>query len=250
MKLYLAKKERKNMTENQLLLMFIVIAFVLTRGLPFVGKYLKGINTILSGIGKFFGTVNTMFHEDGHALMGLIAGKGVQRIKLFANTEGLAETLTSKGIMGWIPRILISIAGYPFSSGMALLFFYLLSLEKFTILFYGLAAVAIINLVLWVRNLYGVVWLIAFIGILGGVFYLNDPVIMQYTLMFIGSIMLVESVTSAWEILVLSIKTPKDAGDATSLKQSTAISARVWGVFFLAQALYLAYLTIDLVFIK
>ena len=67
-----------------------------------------------------------MFHEDGHALMGLIVGKGVNRIELYTNNEGVAVTATYAGSRGWLPRVIIALAGYPFSSAMAYLFFYLL----------------------------------------------------------------------------------------------------------------------------
>ena len=67
-------------------IMFLAVAFLIGR-IPVVGKYIK--------------SVNTMFHEDGHALFALIFGHGTNKIELFANTEGVAETLTTKGIRGW-----------------------------------------------------------------------------------------------------------------------------------------------------
>ena len=98
--------------------------------------------------------------------------------------------------------------------------------------FYGLGSVVVINLLLWVRNGYGIVWLFSIGLILGGIYYLQDPQLMRYSMMFVGALLLVESLFSAFIIFVLSIKYPNDAGDATSLKQLTHLSARFWGFYF------------------
>jgi hypothetical protein len=198
-------------------------------------------------IGKFFSNVNTMVHEDGHALMALIVGKGVNRIELYRNTEGVANTLSSPGIKGWLPRILISLAGYPTSSPFMWVYYYFLTQEKYEILFYSLGVLIVINLIFLVRNFYGIVWLVLLLCVLGGIYYLDDPLLMSYSMMFIGAILFVESIYSALEILILSFKTPNDAGDATSLKRSTMVSSRVWGGIFLAQALFFGYLVIGMI---
>jgi len=67
-------------------------------------------------------------------------------------------------------------------------------------------------------------------------------------MMFVGALLLVESLFSAFIIFVLSIKYPNDAGDATSLKQLTHLSARFWGFLFFAQAVYVAYLIFQLIY--
>ncbi|WP_253880702.1 M50 family metallopeptidase [Priestia megaterium] len=85
------------MEQSTTLFLFILLAFVLTRGIPFIGSLAPSINTLLRHIGRYFSNLNTMFHEDGHALMGLIVGKGVNRIELYTNNEGVAVTATYAG---------------------------------------------------------------------------------------------------------------------------------------------------------
>lgn len=236
------------MEQSTTLFLFILLAFVLTRGIPFIGSFAPSINQLLRHIGRYFSNLNTMFHEDGHALMGLIVGKGVNRIELYTNNEGVAVTATYAGSRGWLPRVIIALAGYPFSSAMAYLFFYLLVHHHYDWLFYGLGSVVVINLLLWVRNGYGIVWLFSIGLILGGIYYLQDPQLVRYSMMFVGALLLVESLFSAFIIFVLSIKYPNDAGDATSLKQLTHLSARFWGFLFFAQAVYVAYLIFQLIY--
>lgn len=125
------------MEQSTTLFLFILLAFVLTRGIPFIGSFAPSINTLLRHIGRYFSNLNTMFHEDGHALMGLIVGKGVNRIELYTNNEGVAVTATYAGSRGWLPRVIIALAGYPFSSAMAYLFFYLLVHNHYDWLFTG-----------------------------------------------------------------------------------------------------------------
>lgn len=216
----------------KMFVLFLAIGLIVTR-VPVIGKY--------------FRSVNTMFHEDGHAIFSLIFGKGTDRIELFANTEGVAQTYTNKGILGWIPRILISIAGYPFASFIAFVFYYFLVKEQYDVLLYGLFVTIVLNLILWVRNSYGIIWLVTFGGILGYLYYLGNGDYIAYFMLFIGSILLVESVYSSLIILILSIKQPDDAGDSTSLRKSTMISSRFWGLLFFVQSLYFGYEIIKLV---
>ncbi|TYR79309.1 M50 family metallopeptidase [Priestia megaterium] len=234
------------MEQHTTLFLFILLAFMLTRGIPFAGSYARSFNQILMHIGRYFSNLNTLLHEDGHALMGLIFGKGVKRIELYTNTEGVAVTSTYAGARGWLPRVIIALAGYPFSSLMTYVFFYFLAGQKYEWLFYGLGAVITFNLFFLVRNRYGVFWLLSIAAILGGIHYADNPQLISYSMMFIGSILLVESVSSSFVIFMLSIKQPDDAGDATSLKRLTLISSRIWGLLFLTQALYITYLIFKL----
>lgn len=210
---------------------FLAIALIVTR-VPVMGKY--------------FRSVNTMLHENGHGFVSLLTGGTIEKIDLFASTEGVATT----GSRWWLGRVLTSLAGYPFASFMAYVFYLFFLNEQFTILFYGLATIVVLNLILWVRNIYGIVWLISFAVILGGLYYLDNPTYIEYSLLFIGAILLVDSIASSIVIFVMSIKTPNDAGDTTNLRKSTMISARVWGLLFLVQSLYFGYLIIDMTLMK
>jgi hypothetical protein len=191
-------------------------------------------------IGKFFRSTNTLIHESGHALVTLFTSGNVVSIDLNSDTSGAATTESRY----WLFKILIALAGYVFSSATAFLLFYLISKAKYTWVFYTFCAFALVNLIFWVRNAYGIFWLLIFSGILVWVLYYNIPNYMYATSVFFSALVLFESVFSAATVCWISMNEPSNSGDATLLRDFTYIPAPIWGMFFLAQAVYFAYLTI------
>lgn len=193
-------------------------------------------------IGKFFRSTNTLIHESGHAIITLLTSGNVVSIDLNSNTSGSATTQSKY----WLFKIAIALAGYFFSSATAFLLFYLISKAKYTWVFYIFCAFAIVNLLFWVRNAYGIFWLLLFSGILALVYYYRIPEYMFATSVFFSGIVLFESIFSAATVCWISMNEPSNAGDASLLKEFTFIPAPIWGMLFLAQALYFGYLTIQL----
>ena len=184
-------------------------------------------------VGKFFKVLNTMLHESGHALMSLLFSGRVVSISLFTNTAGVAVTQSQS----WIGRVFVSIAGYPFSSCIAYLLFTWYLHGKWQWVLYLFIGFCVVNLLLWVRNLYGVIWLIGFLSVLS-LFLFVDFTWKSYGILFLIFIVYAESVTTSWTILRLSFRTPKEAGDASNLARATKIPSIVWGTFFFLQSLY------------
>lgn len=196
-----------------------------------------GVSAILLRIpvlGTYIAVVDTLIHEIGHALMSLVTGGKVTKIELFASTEGTAWTNSPT----WVGRILTSAAGYPFASGMSFVFLYLIKQEDYTLMIIVLLAFLLLGFIFWlrnigfliIRNLYGIFWLLTFSGLFGGLLYVNNPVLTQHVLLFLTAILFVQSIISAFVIMKLSFKKPKDAGDATNLGRSIIIiPTQVWG---------------------
>ncbi|HEY2421185.1 MAG TPA: M50 family metallopeptidase, partial [Neobacillus sp.] len=164
--------------------LFLMLAFLLIK-IPFIGNYV--------------GIINTLIHESGHALVALFGGH-VETISLFMNSEGV--TMSSQST--WVGSFFTSLAGYMFSSFMAFLSFWLICKKKETILIDILLGFIALNLIFWVRNPYGLFWLASFgIGFLfllikGSQYFRNN------LLLLIASVILVDSVKSAYEILLIS----------------------------------------------
>ncbi|MGP4059685.1 M50 family metallopeptidase [Halobacillus litoralis] len=208
----------------------IVLALILTQ-LPVVGKY--------------FAILNTMIHESGHSLMALVTGGEVRRISLFPNTSGTAMT----GHTSWLSQVLTSMAGYIFASFFAFVFFFLIWRGQYKWMVYILLAFLAVNLFFWVRNVYGLFWIVTFGA--GFIWLLRSghETVVQYVLLFLASLVLVESVTSAFEIMWISFISPGQAGDAANLARATKfLPAPLWGLLFFAQALYFAWLAVRRVF--
>lgn len=194
--------------------------------------------TLIPVIGKYFSVLNTLFHEVGHALFALLFDGKVKSIVLFASTEGVATT-TSRF---WIARVVTSYAGYTFASFIAFLSFYFIQQDKPTFLLFGFMIAVFLSLVFWVRNWYGIVWCLSFLA-LCILLVIYGTTLLQHTItFFFSSILLTQSVSTAFTIFRLSIKKPKDAGDATNLAKHTFIPAPIWGTIFFLQSLYVAFL--------
>lgn len=185
-----------------------------------------------------------MVHESGHAIAALMASGQVYNVELFSDTSGTAVTKT-KGKFG---QFLVSFAGYPFGSAVAYLLFYLITIERTDYVLYVMACFALMNLMFYVRNTYGIFWIISFTALLFIVkFYAGD--FAQYIfVMFISGIMLFEAFYSSIELISIARKRAKSAGDAANLARQTGIPTMFWAFLFMAQSLVFIWLTAKLFF--
>ncbi|WP_035322499.1 M50 family metallopeptidase [Peribacillus kribbensis] len=202
-----------------ILAIYIIAAFILCR-IPWIGRYLSILNTLI--------------HECGHALCSLLFDGKVRSISLFSNGEGHILT----GSRSWFGMVITSIAGYPFSSIFALFCFLLIHWNHSEWIFYLIAGISILALVLWVRNLYGIVWCLSFIVLLGVIDYYGNGAWITGSSLLLASLLLIQSAESAFAIFLLSFKTPGEAGDASNLAQFTRIPAQIWGLVFLGIAIF------------
>lgn len=188
-------------------------------------------------VGNYFSVPNTMIHENFHILFArLSSGKGVS-ISLFSDTSGVALTQQRYRI----GKIITAYAGYTGSSFAAILLFYCLYSGYYREILYFFIALSVYNLLFWVRNLYGIAWLISFIALTVSTVWFNLDTIAIHISIFLSCIVLIEQFTSALIVLKASYKDRKDAGDCTSLAKSTFIPALFWGVVFFAQSSFAIY---------
>lgn len=182
-------------------------------------------------LGEFLRAFNTMIHESGHAFMTLLTSGKVDSIALFANTEGVTKSYTSS----WFGSVLISLSGYLFSSFTMFLMALMWKKERYKTIALLLGVLSLVNLVLWVRNLYGLIWVSIFTI---GIFYLiksKNKEIIAYVTLGLLVILLTDAFRASFDILQLSYKLPLEAGDATNLSKLTFIPALGWGLFFFIQ---------------
>jgi hypothetical protein len=198
--------------------LFIVIAFLLVQ-LPIVGDYVRVLNTVI--------------HESGHAVIALLGGH-IEKIALLSNSEGITYGQES----GKIEEIFCSMAGYICSSFMGFVSFWLIRKKKYTLLIDIILGILFLNLILWVRNPFGLIWIVSFAFGFLLLLIKGKQTIINHFLLLIASILLVDSIKSSFEIFVMSLIHPKFAGDAANLSMLTSfIPTQAWGVFFLVQAL-------------
>lgn len=191
-------------------------------------------------IGVAMRVVNTMLHEFSHALVAFLFSGKIQSVKLFSNTEG---EITISG-NNKIVQFLTALAGYPLSalSGMGILFLVMNDYQDVAL--WILTAFASVLLLLFVRNLYGVIWLIVFMGInLSALLFEIFPLMSLLGLIY-AFIILTEAVHSVISLLVLSIRNPKMAGDATVLSKLAFLPAVFWALCFVGLNGFIVYFVV------
>ena len=191
-------------------------------------------------IGKYFRCVNTMIHEGGHAFTTLLVSGEVIAVNLFADTSGNTITKAKSKFL----QFLIAISGYPSSALIGFIFLLLLSKGYHIYILLVLVSLTLLLMMLSIRNAYGMFWAGTFTLINLLLIYFNNPNWIFIAATFFSLIVLVDSVLSSFILLVISIKTPKKAGDASNLEKFTGIPAVVWSVLLLAFSGYMAYLSV------
>jgi hypothetical protein len=100
----------------------------------------------------------------------------------------------------------------------------------------------------YVRNLYGVFWLITFTALLFVTNFYAGEFLLYIVVSLLSGIMLFEALYSSIELVIIASKKSKLAGDAYSLERLTKIPAMIWALLFVLQSGYFIYLCVRLFF--
>lgn len=184
-------------------------------------------------IGQALRVLNTMVHESGHALAAIIMSGKVVKVELFANLSGTTHTVNS----GKLATIVVGLAGYFFASAFAWIASLLVfdSMGRWLIVL--LMAMAVINLVFYVRNGFGMLWLALFIAGCGLILSKGGYELLHFVAIVLMVLLLVDSVMSAIELMVITVKTPGKAGDASMLAKTTGIPPQLFALIFVGIAI-------------
>ncbi|NMO97154.1 M50 family metallopeptidase [Paenibacillus lemnae] len=207
-------------------ILYLVGAAILTRLIPF---------------SSWFRIMDTMIHELGHALATLLLSGRVLSIQLNPDHSGVTYSLVAPG---W-RSLIVSLAGYIPASLFSVLMFYGYARRKQAQGLIAIAVTALLMILLFVRNGYGIWWLSIFI-VITLVFYLLGGRIRNAYYLVLAFLCLEESVMGPVTLLVYGITRPARAGDAANLASQTPLPAAVWALVFLAFALWCAKLALQL----
>ena len=215
------------LTSNPTLVFYILLitAILLTR-IPVLGKY--------------FRSVNTLVHEAGHAFATLLLSGEVIAVNLFADTSGTTVTKAK----GKFPQALIALAGYPVSALTGWLCMFLLYKGHYLYILFILTSIALIIMILSLRNAYGLFWAGTFVVLNLLLIYFNNWPLIQIFAIFYSVIIFTDAIISSLVLFVLSIKQPKKAGDASNLQKITKIPAAVWAILLLVFTLFISWLSV------
>jgi len=113
-----------------------------------------------------FTILGTWFHEMSHGLMAIIMGGTFEKLEIFSDGSGVA-THSGELYLGGVGRALIAFAGPLGPTLFGFIFIVIAKNEKYTN--YGLwliTVIMIVSLILWVRNIFGLVVIGSFATIL------------------------------------------------------------------------------------
>ncbi|NGZ74913.1 M50 family metallopeptidase [Saccharibacillus alkalitolerans] len=200
--------------------LYLLAAAVLTRLIPF---------------SSLFRNLDTMIHEFGHAVVALATSGRVSQIDLNADHSGVTYVTTYST---W-SSIVVSLAGYMSASLFAVLMFYGYYKRQQKQGLILMTAVALIMLILYVHQGFGVVWLIGFIAVNAVMYFIWEPARNFYYLL-LCFLTLEESVISPLYLVWASVTSPRAAGDAALLARETFVPAIGWSILFVAFSLLCA----------
>jgi len=191
-------------------------------------------------LGKYFRSVNTLVHEAGHAFSTLLLSGEVIAVNLFADTSGTTVTKAK----GKVPQALIALAGYPVSALTGWLCLFLLNKGYHLYILFILTSIALIIMILSLRNAYGLFWAGTFVVLNLLLIYFNNRTLIYAFAAFYSVIIFTDAIISSFVLLVLSIRQPRKAGDATNLQKITKLPAAVWALLLLVFTLFISWLSV------
>jgi hypothetical protein len=186
---------------------------------------------------SFFRNLDTMIHEFGHAIMTLAFSGKVMYIELYSNHSGVTYS-TIANSWAVVP---VSLAGYMLASLFAWYLFSAYAKGRQKLGLQIITILAVLSLVLFVRNQFGITWLIGFIllnlfmMIVGKIAWIRN-----FYYLLLAFLCLEESVFGPFSLILYALSDPKKAGDATNLSQFTGIPSILWAALFTLFALWCA----------
>jgi len=204
----------------------ILLACLVVMYLPYIGKYIR--------------VLETMIHEGGHVLMGLIVGADIGKVNLFSDTSGETHIVGA----GKFKTALIAWVGYPFSSAFAYVGFWAINHDYQYIFVMVLCVVALLFLLFYIRNKYGIFWAITFIAANGYALFLQKIEIINIIAGIYADILFLSSLFSCIILFFLSFKTSNKAGDATLIYKSMRIPPQITALVLLLVCGWIAFMTV------
>ncbi|NOU70700.1 M50 family peptidase [Paenibacillus sp. LMG 31458] len=185
---------------------------------------------------SFFRNLDTMVHEFGHAVVTLALSGKVMYIELYQDHSGVTYSSITKQ---WA-IIPVAIAGYITASLFAWFLFSAYSKGKQRLGLQVMIVLSALSLILFVRNGFGIMFLVGFIALTIIVLALTPKWLRDFYYLLLAFLCLEESVFGPFSLVIYAWGNARQAGDATNLALNTGIPAIVWAILFTLFALWCA----------
>ena len=176
--------------------------------------------------------VVTIAHEGGHALVAVIAGRGLVGIRLHADTSGVT---TSTGRAGGLGLVLTFLAGYPAPAVLGLIGAVLVATERASASLW-LVVVLLVTTLVQVRNAYGVLSVLATGLVVGGVAWWGDAVLQGAFAAALSWFLLFGALRSVRELQRGRRRGMGEESDADALARLTGVPGGMWAAVFWSAA--------------
>ncbi|MNI04817.1 hypothetical protein D3C73_577530 [compost metagenome] len=157
-------------------------------------------------------------------------------IELYANHSGVTLSTITKS---W-SIIPIALSGYVTASLFALFLFFAYSKGRQRLGLQVTTLLAVLSLVLFVRNGFGIMWLLGFITLTVVMITLAPKWLKDFYYLLLAFICLEESVFGSISLVIYALQDPAQAGDATNLSLHTSIPSLIWALGFSLFSLWCA----------
>jgi peptidase M50B-like protein len=173
--------------------------------------------------------VVTIVHEGGHALIAVLAGRGLIGIRLHADTSGVT---TSTGHAGGLGLVLTFLGGYPAPAALGLVGAVLVATDRAAALW--LVVVLLVATLVQVRNAYGVLSVLATGAAVGAVAWWGDAVLQGAFAAALSWFLLFGAVRSVRELQRGRRRGVLLGGesDADALARLTGVPGGMWAALF------------------
>ncbi|RNE62306.1 M50 family peptidase [Cryobacterium tepidiphilum] len=178
---------------------------------------------------QYFGLFTTLVHELGHAFAAVLTGRVVHGIRIHRNHSGDALS-SGRGVFG---VVVSGVLGYPAPA--------IVGAAQLWAVFHGYTALALFAggvvlmvTLLVIRNLFGVVVVLASVAVSGLLWFYAMPEVQSYALLVLGLALLVGSVRGLVTVIGVHLR-HRDrlpSSDAYLLYRRTHVPSPVWLALF------------------
>ena len=196
------------------------------------------IATHIPYIRAYFSLCNTLLHE---VIMVILEGRRASKIYLPNDSSKVitnAENYSFK-------HSLITYAGYTGQSLVAIGLFYLVSNQNYYFIFYLFIALMVIAVLLWIRNVWGIIWALSFVVLLALPMYFQYNIAIMHISIFLSSFLLMKSIMNGLQVCRQSLWERKKIAGYGFLVRLKLIPVMTLGVILLGQSLYTGYFIIN-----
>lgn len=175
----------------------------------------------------------TIAHEGGHALAAVLSGRRLSGIRLHSDTSGLT---LSKGRPNGLGMVVTGLAGYITPSLLGLGAAAILGAGRITILLW-LLLILLAAMLIMIRNVYGVVSVVAAGAIIFGVSWFGSPQVQGAFAYAFSWFMLLGGVRAVFELQQSRFRRQAPNSDADQIGRLTRVPAIIFVAFFVIVSL-------------